>query len=71
TKCLFCYIVIGQYSGRGKIMRRHYSLHFKHEVIRKALEIKDYSLVARKYRISSLTIYRWLREYKEGKYKAQ
>lgn len=51
-------------------MRRHYSLHFKQEVIRKALEMKDYSLVARKYQISSLTIYRWIREYKEGKYES-
>ncbi|ERI11128.1 MULTISPECIES: transposase [Aneurinibacillus] len=49
-------------------MRRKYSLEFKREVVKDALVEKSLSLVARKYRLNSKMIYRWIHEYKQGKY---
>jgi transposase-like protein len=49
-------------------MRRKYSLEFKKEVVKDALIEKSLSLVARKYRLNSKMIYRWVHEYKQGKF---
>ncbi|WP_368784367.1 transposase [Acinetobacter baumannii] len=49
-------------------MRRKYSLEFKKEVVQDALVEKSLSLVARKYRLNSKMIYRWVHEYKQGKF---
>jgi transposase-like protein len=50
------------------MMRRTYSLTFKYKVIKQALETENPSKVARENKLNSLTIYRWIREYKQGKY---
>jgi transposase-like protein len=47
-------------------MRHTYSLDFKCEVIKQALEIKPLSLVARKYKLNTIIVSRWVREYKQG-----
>ncbi|BAU28786.1 helix-turn-helix domain-containing protein [Aneurinibacillus soli] len=49
-------------------MRRSYSLSFKYKVIQRALEIQDLNKVARENRLNSRMIYRWIKEYKQGKY---
>ncbi|WP_442870380.1 transposase [Aneurinibacillus sp. Ricciae_BoGa-3] len=48
--------------------KKQYSIEFKCEVIQKALQTKSPSSVARQYRLNSFIIYRWVKEYKEGKY---
>ncbi|GEN33672.1 transposase [Aneurinibacillus danicus] len=49
-------------------MKRKYSVEFKYEVVKMVLESKKPSDVARQYKINSRIIYRWIREYKQGKY---
>ncbi|WP_442870396.1 transposase [Aneurinibacillus sp. Ricciae_BoGa-3] len=47
--------------------KKHYTVEFKREIIRQALETKP-SSVARKHQLNSFIIYRWVKEYKEGKF---
>ncbi|GEN36883.1 MULTISPECIES: transposase [Aneurinibacillus] len=49
-------------------MRRKYSVEFKRKVVKQVLEAEKPSHVARKHKLSSITIYRWISEYKQGKY---
>ncbi|MED0677574.1 MULTISPECIES: transposase [Aneurinibacillus] len=49
-------------------MKRQYSIQFKHQVVKEALEVESLSIVARRHRLNSRIIYRWVREFKEGKY---
>lgn len=51
-------------------MRRAYSQSFKYQVIQRALELQDLNKVARENRLNSRIIYRWIKEYKQGKYEA-
>jgi transposase-like protein len=53
-----------------KMKRRTYSLIFKQEIAKQALEAERLSNVARKNRLNSKLIYRWVQEYKQGKYDA-
>ncbi|WCK53568.1 transposase [Aneurinibacillus sp. Ricciae_BoGa-3] len=48
--------------------KKQYTIDFKREVIRQALETKSPSSVARKHHLNSFIIYRWVKEYKEGKF---
>ncbi|BAU26408.1 helix-turn-helix protein [Aneurinibacillus soli] len=52
-------------------MRRKFSMEFKLEVIKDALDLKSLSLAARKHRLNSKMIYRWVHEFKQGKYDIQ
>jgi transposase-like protein len=49
-------------------MRRTYSLDFKQKIIKQALEMENVSQVARRNRLNSRIIYRWIQEYKQGKF---
>ncbi|WP_047150381.1 helix-turn-helix domain-containing protein [Aneurinibacillus tyrosinisolvens] len=49
-------------------MKRIYSLEFKHNVIIQALETETFGTVARRFQLSSLTVSRWVREYRQGKH---
>ncbi|MED4727083.1 transposase [Aneurinibacillus migulanus] len=48
--------------------RKKYSFEFKCEVVKQALEEQSLGSVARRHQLNSLTIYRWISEYKQGKY---
>jgi transposase-like protein len=49
-------------------MKRTFSIEFKRRVITEALRAETFAMVARRFQLSSLTVSRWVREYKEGKY---
>ncbi|WP_422664943.1 transposase [Aneurinibacillus uraniidurans] len=49
-------------------MRNSYSLTFKRQVIQRVLETRDANKVARENGINTFMIYRWLKEYRKGKY---
>jgi transposase-like protein len=49
-------------------MKRKYSLDFKQKVIKQALEMDSIGKVARQNRLNSQIIYRWVQEYKQGKF---
>jgi transposase-like protein len=49
-------------------MKRKYSLDFKQKVIKQALEMDSIGKVARQNRLNSQIIYRWVKEYKQGKF---
>ncbi|WP_081413230.1 transposase [Aneurinibacillus terranovensis] len=49
-------------------MKKQYSLEFKRQVIKQALEADSVGTIARKYQINSITVCRWIREFKQGKY---
>ncbi|MBN6186865.1 transposase [Aneurinibacillus sp. BA2021] len=46
-------------------MRKTYSLQFKSKIVQEVINGAQCSVVARKYQVSSLVIYRWVRMYKE------
>ncbi|MFT9849955.1 transposase [Aneurinibacillus sp. REN35] len=46
-------------------MRKKYSLQFKHTIVQEVIKGAQCSAVARKYQVSSLVIYRWVRMYKQ------
>ncbi|ERI09798.1 transposase [Aneurinibacillus aneurinilyticus] len=48
--------------------RKKYSFEFKCEVVKQALEEQSLGSVARRHQLNSLIIYRWISEYKQGKY---
>jgi transposase-like protein len=50
-------------------MKHAYPLTFKRKVIKQTLETQNPSKVARENRLNSQIIYRWIKEYKQGKYK--
>lgn len=52
-------------------MRKTHSLSFKRKVILRVLEIGDTNKVARENQINTGTIYRWMKAYRQGKYKAE
>ncbi|WP_082129731.1 transposase [Aneurinibacillus tyrosinisolvens] len=47
---------------------RKFSEEFKVQVIKETLEERSPSIIARKYHLNSNIIYRWMKEYKEGKW---
>jgi transposase-like protein len=49
-------------------MRKTYEQEFKCHIAKEALETKDVGALARKHTLNSATIYRWVKEYKKGKY---
>jgi transposase len=49
-------------------MKKTYPLDFKREVAKQALETGDTNIVARKNKLNGKMIYRWIKEYKQGKY---
>ncbi|WP_442870422.1 transposase [Aneurinibacillus sp. Ricciae_BoGa-3] len=61
-------MMAGLSKGVFILTRKHYSLDFKREVIRQVLQTQSPSSIARKHQINSFIIYRWVKEYKEGKY---
>lgn len=48
--------------------RQRYSTKFKVQVTKEAEEVGNASAVARRYELSNALLYRWMREYKEGRY---
>ncbi|MGV3467371.1 MAG: IS3 family transposase [Heyndrickxia sp.] len=48
--------------------RQKYSLEFKAQVCKEAIETGNTSLVARRYDLSTNMTHRWVKEYKDGKY---
>jgi transposase-like protein len=48
--------------------KRKYSVEFKYEVVKMVLESKRPSDIARQYKMNSRIIYRWISEYRQGKY---
>jgi transposase-like protein len=53
---------------KGETYEKIYPLDFKREVAKQALEIGDTNIVARKNKLNGKMIYRWIKEYKQGKY---
>ncbi|MBN6187840.1 helix-turn-helix domain-containing protein [Aneurinibacillus sp. BA2021] len=49
-------------------MKRKYSREFKCKVVQQVLACNKPGSIARQHRINSITIYRWINEYKQGKY---
>jgi transposase len=49
-------------------MKRTYPLDFKREVAKQALETGNTNIIARKNKLNGKMIYRWVKEYKQGKY---
>jgi transposase-like protein len=61
-------MMAGLSKGALTLSKKQYSIEFKREVIRQALLTKSPGSVARKHQLNSFIIYRWVKEYKEGKY---
>ncbi|WP_161798233.1 helix-turn-helix domain-containing protein [Aneurinibacillus tyrosinisolvens] len=49
-------------------MKKYYPLEFKTKVAKEAIKSSCKSEIARQYHLSSIIVYRWIREFKEGKF---
>lgn len=49
------------------MQRRKYSVEYKYQVVKEAMEVGNGSLVARKYEISADLVNRWVREHKKAR----